>query len=56
MTKKQIVNWYSKALVKLDWQFYDLRREFGEDIARKVIDQKLDKLNEMYQARLLAVS
>jgi len=53
MTKKQITNWYSKALARLNDQYYDIRSEFSEDIARKVINQKLDKINEMRDLRLL---
>ena len=55
LTKKWIDTWYSKALAKLDWEFWGIKREFGEAVARKVLDQKLDKLNEMYRLRILAL-
>jgi len=52
LTKKQIDTLYRKAVGKLDWDWWHLKKEFGEEIARKVLDQKLDKINEMYRLRI----
>ena len=53
LTKNKIESLYRQAVLRLDNQWDYLRQEFGEEAACKVYQQKLDKIIETYQLRLL---